>query len=102
MALTSARRDRRPTQTDAGRIWDPRSGTRQTVAVRTVLGVVLLSVAVLGLGGPIFYAVGTLMGAGMHVNGGLTRLAIEVAVGSYALYWACRLRMKMPRATLAR
>lgn len=61
--------------------------------MRTVLGVTLLCVAVLGLGGPIFYAVGSLMGAGMHVDGGPARLAIEVAVGSYALYLSYRLRM---------
>lgn len=67
-----------------------------------MLGVTLLCVAVLGLGGPLFYAVGTLMGADMHVDGGLPRLAIEVAVGSYALYWSYRLRMRVPRAALAR
>ena len=61
--------------------------------MRTVLGVALLCVAVLGLGGPIFYAVGTLSGADMHIDGGLTRLVIEVAIGSYALSWSYRLRM---------
>ena len=67
-----------------------------------MLGVTLLCVAVLGLGGPLFYAVGTLMGSDMYVDGGLTRLAVEVVVGSYALYWSYRLRMRAPRPALAK
>lgn len=70
--------------------------------MRTVLGVTLLCIAVAGLGGPLFYVGGTLSGADMHMRGGLTRLAIEVAVGSYALFWSYRLRMGTFRTVPAR
>ena len=83
-------------------LWNPSNRTRETVAVRTVLGVALLGVAVLGLGGPIFYVVANLSGADLHVRGGLTRMIVEVAVGTYALFWSYRLRTGTLRTAPAR
>lgn len=70
--------------------------------MRTVLGVALLCVAVLGLVGPLFYIGGSLSGAEMYVSGGLKRMVVEAAVGSYAFYWSYRLRMSTLRTATAR
>ncbi|MEO6989683.1 MAG: hypothetical protein ABI239_13680 [Aquihabitans sp.] len=62
----------------------------------------LLCVAVLGIGGPLFYVLATLDGGEVQIPGGFTRMMIELAVGSYALYWSYRLWISTLRTAPSR